>query len=383
MIRTLLASSAALTFVGCLAPPPPISVETPYGDVRAATPERAEEIAELLRELSPKVQEMLPGSLSRPIDVWVQQRLQVYRFTERPESVRGFTLLSDDFHARRIHLQEGGQSPWYLAHELVHALIGPSWKPLPGILEEGIGDVLAEHLNPYYASHIRAHRLLNASAATEGFLIRIAYSRPDLMRRSSEWQRIESTTRVQTSAAISPELARDLLSTSRTELHRRWPEIPETFYGFAWLVVDRIDERHGLAGLHALCERATAEGLDIVPAEWLLAAAELDPERLGPEFLTACFGRGEMLAAVSMQPELFCDLAAEILRPFEASFDAPDLLRYVNPAIRLSDGSELPYRFVSTLRHGLTEQWGRPASRVEVATREAGRMAGPGARGAP
>ena len=128
----------------CLAPPPPIVVETAYGDVRARTPATAEEVAHLLEGLAPRVQELLPGSQDRPVDVWVQQELRVHRFHKRPESVRGFTLLSNEFEARRIHLQEAGQSPWYLGHELVHALIDRSWAPLPGILEEGLADAIAE-----------------------------------------------------------------------------------------------------------------------------------------------------------------------------------------------------------------------------------------------
>ena len=118
----------------CLAPPPPIVVETPFGMVRASSADKAAEIATLLRRLAPQVRALLPGSQDRPIDVWVQENLRVYRFQERPRSVRGFTLLSGEFDAKRIHLQESGQSPWYLAHELVHALIGPSWHTLPGIL---------------------------------------------------------------------------------------------------------------------------------------------------------------------------------------------------------------------------------------------------------
>ena len=147
---------------GCLAPPPPILVETPYGHVRADTREKASEVAQLLREYAPQVRSLLPGSQTRAVDVWVQDELRVYRHTSRPESVRGFTLLADEFEAKRIHLQSSGQSAWYLSHELVHALVDTTWKPLPGILEEGLADVVAEILNPDQANHIRAHRLLNA-----------------------------------------------------------------------------------------------------------------------------------------------------------------------------------------------------------------------------
>ncbi|MFT5690484.1 MAG: hypothetical protein ACI8PQ_003341, partial [Planctomycetota bacterium] len=88
LVLLLTAASA-----GCLAPPPPIVAQTPFGDVRAESIEKADEFADLLERLVPRVHELLPGSQHRDIDVWVQDRLRVYRFTERSESVRGFTLL--------------------------------------------------------------------------------------------------------------------------------------------------------------------------------------------------------------------------------------------------------------------------------------------------
>ena len=353
----VLACVFALLASACLAPPPPIVVDTPFGSVRASSEAKAEEVAGLLEELAPRVQELLPGSQEREIDVWVQDELRVYRFHKRPESVRGFTLLSDEFHAKRIHLQEDGQSPWYLAHELVHALIGPSWRTLPGILEEGLSDVVAEELNPNYADHIRAHRLLNASAVTGGFYVRITYSHPDPNLRPREWRRRESASRVQTAESIPLATIQELFTTPRSELHRRWPEIPEAFYGFSWLVVSRITERHGLHGLHRLCEQAESEGLELVPAEWLFAAADIDPDELGPSFLTSCFGRGEMLAAANLQPDLFTELAFDLLRPIQANLSPRDLLRFVNPAFRLDDGSELRFRFIYPLRDGIYRAW--------------------------
>src|SRR5262245_21486383 len=169
---------AGFLALGCLAPPPPIVVATPYGEVRASSADKAREVADLLERLAPEVKAILPGAQDRPIDVWVQDELAVYLFHKRPDSVRGFTLLEDEFDAKRIHLQEGGQSPWYLAHELVHALIGSTWAALPGILEEGLGDVIAERLNPEYDEHIRSHRLLNASAFTDGLALEIVFLEP-------------------------------------------------------------------------------------------------------------------------------------------------------------------------------------------------------------
>ena len=98
-IRTIRFLTLLLVCVStaCLAPPPPIVVETPFGDVRADTEGTAIEVAAMLEELAPQVKALLPGSQDREIDVWVQNELRVYRFNTRPESVRGFTLLAEEF----------------------------------------------------------------------------------------------------------------------------------------------------------------------------------------------------------------------------------------------------------------------------------------------
>lgn len=347
-----------LALGGCLAPPPPILVDTPYGNVRAASEAKASEIAGLLRDLAPQVQDLLPGAQRRPIDVWVQDELRVYRHSRRPDSVRGFTLLSDEFRAKRIHLQEDGQSAWYLSHELVHALIGPTWSPLPGVLEEGLGDVVAEFLNPNHAYHIRAHRLMNASAFTDGFLVHVAYSVPDNTRKNRRWERRISTTRIQTADAIPSDTVQKLFSASRRTLHTDWPEIPESFYGLAWLVTSRIVDRHGLVGLHELCLEATRQGHDIIPLEWVLDAAEIEPEELDAAFLTTCFGPRETSAAAYLQSDLYAELIIGLLEPYADKYPSLSALLYwMDPSFQLPDGSQVRVREVPPLRRALRRRW--------------------------
>ena len=357
MPRTLAAGLALLGFLasGCLAPPPPIVVETPFGDVRARSEGKAIEVAALLERLAPEVRALLPGSQDRSVDVWVQEELQVYLFNRRPESVRGFTLLADEFDAKRIHLQEDGQSPWYLSHELVHALIGPSWSPLPGILEEGLGDVIAEALNPEYRNHIRAHRLLNASAFTGGLRIEVLYRdpQPDVPRR--QWPRVRSTQYVQIAELVTGSTLRDLLSTPRTSLHAHWPDIPESFYGVSWLIVSRIVERSGLAGLHALCARARDQGYELVPPEWIEEAAEMDLDALDPEFLSSCFERQTLQTALYLQPDPFAEAVLDALRPLRGR---PFRISDSRPVIQLWDGSELPLGYyIGPLYNTLVRDW--------------------------
>ncbi len=363
MFRPVILRFALATWLAtaCLAPPPPIVVETPFGDVRAESQRTAGEFADLLARLAPDVQALLPGSQRRPIDVWVQDELRVWRFHPRPESVRGFTLLSEEFSARRIHLQADGQSPWYLAHELVHALIGPTWAPLPGILEEGLGDVIAERLNPDFAGHIQAHRLLNASAFSGGITIEIAYRVPtDGSYRDGE--RITKQARVEVCERLPFELVDELLETTRAELHQRWPEIPEPFYGMAWLLVERIVERHGLEGLHELCLSAAREGRDSVPKDWFFEAAELDPQAFDAEFLSRSLERREFLRAIYLQPDAFGTAALEVLEPLRESLGPRSLFFSARPAFVLRDGSEIPLGLVGPIRERIQREWHARAS---------------------
>jgi hypothetical protein len=313
-------------------------VETPFGAVRAASHGKANEVAELLTRLAPEVRSVLPGAQDRAIDVWVQDRLAVYLFNDRPESVRGFTLLDDEFEAKRIHLQESGQSPWYLAHELVHALIGPSWAPLPGILEEGLGDVIAERLNPEYEEHIRSHRLLNASAFTDGLALEVVYREPGQGPWRS-WPERSARGMLRLGTAVSPGTLDELLRTPRSALHRRWADIPEAFYGISWLIVSRVVERVGVDGLHELCLRARESGLELVPVVWLEEAADLDFARLDAEFLASCFDRRSLQTALFLQPDAFAEVVVDALAPLHGEVGFSDVQRRVRPAFRLSNES--------------------------------------------
>jgi hypothetical protein len=356
--RALLGFAAAiLSTASCLAPPPPIALETPYGEVRAESESTAREFARLFEELVPRVRELLPGSQECGVDLWVQEELCVYRHRPRPASVRGFTLIGADSEPCRIHIQEGGQTSWYLTHELVHALIGRDWGPLPGILEEGLADRIAEELNPRHASHIRAHRLLNASAFTHGLGVCIAYSYPEAGRSPRGWKRCLRHSQVQATDPLDPSLVRELLETPRTELRRRWPELPEPFYGIAWLIVSRIVEREGLDGLHQRCRDAREAGQRLIPADALLAAAEVDLDRLDPSFLATCFRPTDTFAAANLQPALFADHLVEVLAPWEERFSASPALRYLRPALLGKDGRELYFRYIGPLRRSFYRSW--------------------------
>jgi hypothetical protein len=273
--------------------------------------------------------------------------------------VRGFTLLENEFEAKRIHLQEGGQSPWYLSHELVHALIGPSWSPLPGILEEGLGDVIAERLNPEYENHIRSHRLLNASAFTGGLALDVLYRLPSHDQPRSDWPTQRVRTALHFADPVEPGTLERLLVTPRGELHEHWADIPETFYGISWLIMSRMVERIGLEGVHALCLEARASGLDLVPIAWIAEAADIDFTRLDPEFLASCFDRTTLQTALYLQPDPFSSVLLDAMKPLRERLPTfRRVFRTATPVLRLPDGSEVPLSYyIGPLYAAMREGW--------------------------
>jgi hypothetical protein len=336
----------------CAAVPPPIAVGTPYGVVHAESRHKATEVAELLVDLCPRVRATLPGTIDRPIDVWVQRVLRDDANGARGAGVKGFTLLSGEFRAKRIHLLEDGELSWYLSHELVHASLDSSWHTLPGLLEEGLGDVVAEALNREHAERIRAHRLFTSSSFFQGVIFQLAYQRLE----DRAW--VESPVRLEVLGEGTDIDVTELVGLSRHDLRKRFREVPEPFYGLAYLIVSRIVERRGFDGLHELCTRAHAAGLDVVPPKHLLAAAELDPARFTPEQLASFFGRDETRQLLMMQPDIFADTIAAYFRAnLIEDVSARTLLYRLNPSLRTADGSLVSLRRVWPVRQKLAERW--------------------------
>lgn len=363
-LRTQVALLGALNVLGaCAATPPPVAVDTPFGRVCAESSSKADEVAELLSDLSPGVQELLPGTKDREVDVWVQSVLRDSRGGERAEAVKGYTLLIGDFQAKRIHLLQDGELAWYLSHELVHALMDESWSTLPGILEEGLADVVAEMLNEEHAARIRAHRLFNSSYFFGGLVFPLAYQEPE---NDGEWT--EGAVFVQPWEDMQPPDIEGLLACSRQDLRREYPELPEPFYGLAYLVVARIVERGGLDALHSLCIEAEAAGQEVIPSTRLLEAAALDLERFGPELLAVEFGREEARQILLMQAETVSRSVVAFFQARLGDISTRTLLYRVNPCLRSSDGSLLRLRSLWPLRRKLVEQWrSRPRTTQESA----------------
>ena len=125
--------------------------------VRADSPFLATHVAGMLARTRDQVIQLIPDSTKAPLEVWLQDELQLYRFR------RGSYEHADGFWAEeagRIHLRtEARHLERTLVHELVHSSLGEAWSALPGTLEEGVCDWVSTHICPHSAAQLRAGRL--------------------------------------------------------------------------------------------------------------------------------------------------------------------------------------------------------------------------------
>jgi hypothetical protein len=266
-------AAAAIGSASCQVLPPPARADARAGVVRADSPEEALEVAAALDELLPEVISVLPDSRPRELEVWIQREPALYRFPPSSAYREADGFFSDRL--ARIHLRAGADDVRRtLAHELVHASLGKSWRALPGTIEEGLCDVVASRLCPAASPRLRAGRLIAAGLALGGFDFECpaAESRSDLRFVQH---------------VFSPERRADPLDPMdvfRSHAGRSTAAMPsdtkKALYGLAFVVAERIVDRRGLEGFHALVERSARRAGTEEELEAYLEAAGLtrDPE---------------------------------------------------------------------------------------------------------
>lgn len=352
---------------GCLSTAPRLSLEVDQGLVRADRPAAGQTVARLLDELAPRVRELLPGSKPEPIEVWVQSRLEVFSGWPLDPSVPAFTLEDGG----RIHLQEAAapELSYALAHELVHSLLGEEWSTLPAVAEEGLADWIQEQLHPAARPMLRADHLAKASSAFGGL-------RFGVFMTWSPWggRRVATFSLPGGAPSNVGELDPATALENRAAAPRgsifqpyRVSVSDSRLYGLGYLVVARIAERRGLLGLRRLCLRARDEGLEQVPASWLLAAAELQGER--EDWRSAIlerFGDGELEYLAGELQHFLVELLENSLEPFRHALPSDRvLLEKIQPRLALLGGpASVRLERVPGLFDALLSAWALPRGDV-------------------
>jgi hypothetical protein len=300
-------SLAALLAAGCLASPPREVLAGDGWRVRADSAQEAREVGVLLEGLRPRLLAALPDSSLPPsLEVWMQDRPHLYALpiasTNEAEG-----LWAED--RSRILIARGADDiERTLAHEMTHAALGPSWRTLPGSLEEGLCDAVAARLCPGGSARLRAGRLSSAALALGGLKLTLELNAPGDEENSAQAIRARIVLSGEEAALAQDEHLRVFrvqagLSSTRIEASAK-----RSYYGLSYLVVERILERVGFEGLHEMCATAEREGLSSVPYMRLLAAADLGPER--EDWWQAALqslGHDELVEIVRMYPEFVVD----------------------------------------------------------------------------
>lgn len=346
------AVAVAVLHPACVVPAPPVEQHHELGLVRAEDRYHADLYAEMVERIQPLVRDVLPGTLDRSTEVWIQERLAHGVGSSTPANVKGFTLIDANMHRGRIHLRQDNEFPsWFLTHELVHALLGPEWRCMPGVLEEGLCDLVAAELNPECAPRIRALRAIEASIFFGKMKIMVAHTDPrDRERVDSIWFHYDrGPSELEVAQVLEP---------GTLALKKRFERVPDTLYGLGFLVAHRIRDRVGYDGLFELCTGALGEGLPTVPVERVLEIAEMDTD---PEQLAAMsfdlLGREEFVHWTELLPEFHGELLAQLFFEKFGHLSADRFLAEVRPALLLADGSRIELAENDHVRASLRSAW--------------------------
>ncbi len=349
---------AALWFAAaCATPPPPVASKHESGVVRAESRVQAERFGDLVSELQPRVVDALPGTLDRPTEVWVQRQLRHRAGPAAPDNVKGYTLIGQDRSRGRIHVRSDTEYPeWFIAHELVHALVGPEWHPLPGVLEEGLCDAVAALLNPHIAPRIRALRAIEASMYFGRMRLVLQHSDPRSPRDLEIWFHYES-------GSLGPDVD-ELLAYDTLKLKQRFSRVPDALYGLGFVIATRIAERGGIATLHSLCKEATLHGLDVIPSEWLMAAAGLDADADHARAPYELIGPAELLEWMELLPGFHANLVVQLFHPSHQRLTAADFLEEIEPRVLLASGESVRLSDVPGFSAEFSRRWREATSAV-------------------
>lgn len=337
--------------------PPAVAIETRLGTVRADDSATAREAADAYLELAATLADLAPDLQTPAVDVWVQDQVRSASLARSySDRLGGLTLSHGSGGAYRIEV-ERDRLEEHLSHELVHAMLGPSWATLPAALEEGLCDSLSMDVTD---RSTRRLSLLAGAARLEvldaTFLFRVRQDGGEWEDRSYDALVEYTPDRPDTSDLGLGEIL------ALRDLHGGRIADTARIYAVGFTVVQLVRERVGVAGLHDLCVRAGAQGLRSVPAAWILTAAGVRGEadlRSRAERMVA--GDAAAVLAWLATPQrgsLVRDLRAR--SGFETD-DADAFFRLVQPRIQLLDGPMFALAELPGLVDWAQSSWGELA----------------------
>ncbi len=275
------ALALALVVAGCGTPPRfavRLSVPSEVVSIRSDSATDAARLAELVHREREYLLAFVPGTIARPLEVWRVGGEQGQRLLDlgadgltshRREMPWLATFTPSWWHRTRVLLLARAEDR-VVTHELAHALLGPDWDPLPSALEEGLCDWLSFQRFPDDdgpVRHLACLRKRQLGAALDV--------------HSLVWPSRGQGFGLRWLRDVKGDLGPRLDVTEVLQLPERtpWPGLSSDgvshAYAVGFLLAERILDRHGLSGLLAACQQATARGESTLQPETVLALADL------------------------------------------------------------------------------------------------------------
>jgi len=345
--RRLALFALLLLAAGCLNPPP-ARVDAAFGEVRAATPEEAMTYAARAESLHDRLLDVVPDTTTREASVWVFSDEEFYeRFGEL--GLAGRATWDTLGWSTRIEVAASTFDA-FVAHEWVHVMLGPSWDPLPGAIEEGLANEAAFRVaGPSARDELRLG-YLRAALSKDQLEETLSFIGPKGKRETMWLMRMGGR------ELESPRTLDELLSQpgSRAAGHVASAKGLQV-YGVGTLLVEAIVARSGgsFARLHAACVNHEGEGL--LTTQTLLAlggfgsAAEFDAW-LDQEFAA------EAARRFFSDPESIATWIDHIEGRFDRTFDAQSFLD-LQPAYVLEERDPVPLSERPDLRQLVITNW--------------------------
>jgi hypothetical protein len=235
-----------------------------WGIARAATPESAQRMSASIERVAPRVTAALPGIETRSLDVRLLPKVDSYMHF----SLGGACIETPS--SMWIEIAEGDDQETedaVLAHELVHAWLGPDWSPLPPALEDGLADMVEETIAPEKFVRTRMAFVIAMSTILTGDFAIDSYGAP-VGNRNVPFSLL---------LGVCPPRGgvprvREILGTDAEGYETESDQM--RFFGmvaFGYFCASRI----GVERLHELCLQAKWEGYALLPPDWIIEAAGL------------------------------------------------------------------------------------------------------------
>lgn len=252
--------------------------------VHAESPELARRIAQAVERSMPTIQTL--GSLAN------RESGHIYVRCQLEGGIDGTTHLWPNRASIDLLVQPGfGSVDALVAHELTHYWLGPTWRRLPGVVEEGLCEVVADQVDPESAPARRAwHAAHLMSAIADGVRLELPVWIDGRLTVTGGriWRTLDKSQLHLDDRALqlSLEQLASFSSANRSALT-----------SFGYLLASRI----GIDRLHEMCLDAEHTGLDTVMATSMFEAAALDasaPASWEPAILSMLDDRGRYALAM-------------------------------------------------------------------------------------